>query len=72
MRITPRKISNLKEMLMVFFWNTDRVLKDTLERKVETDIITVATTEQFLNLVRSADETYFYCITPKGKEYLKN
>ena len=67
MRITPRKISNLKEMLMVFFWNTDRVLKDTLERKVETDIITVATTEQFLNLVRSADETYFYCITPKVK-----
>ena len=72
MRITPNKINSLKEMLITFFWGYDRVLKDTLERKVEEDTITIATTEHFLNLVRSADGTFFYCITPKGKEYMNS
>lgn len=72
MRITPKKISGLKEMLMMFFWGNDKVLKDALERKVEADTITIATTEHFLDLMRSAGGTYFYCITPKGKEYMNN
>ena len=59
-------------MLMTFFWGNDKVLKDALERKAEADTITIATTEHFLDLMRSADGTYFYCITPKGKEYMNN
>lgn len=72
MKITPKRISNLKEMLMTFFWGNDRVLKEKLEREVEADTIVIATTEHFLNLVRSANGTYFYCITPKGKEYMNS
>lgn len=59
-------------MLMTFFWGNDRVLKEKLEREVDADTIVIATAEHFLNLVRSADGTYFYCITPKGKEYMNS
>ena len=72
MRITPKKISDLKEMLMIFFWGNDRVLKEKLEREVDADTIVIATAGHFLNLVRSADGTCFYCITPKGKEYMNS
>ncbi len=63
------KVSNLKEMLMKFFWGCEVRSKTELERKVEADTIEIACAENFLCLEQRNDGTYQYRITPKGKAY---
>lgn len=63
------KVSNLKEMLMNFFWGCEVRSKTELERKVEADTIKIACAENFLILEECSDRAYRYRITPRGKSY---
>lgn len=63
------KVSNLKEMLIKFFWGREVRTKTELERKVENDTIEIACIEDFLLLERCVDGSMRYRITPKGKAY---
>ena len=63
------KVSDLKEMLIKFFWGCEVRTKSELERKVEADTIAIACTEKFLILESTDDGLYRYRITRNGKLY---
>ena len=54
------KVSNLKEMLIKFFWGCEIRTKSELDRKVDADTIAIACTEEFLILEPANDGSYRY------------
>ena len=63
------KVSNLKEMLIKFYFGCDVRTKTFLEQRVDADTIAIACQEHFLKLEQSNDGYARYRITTNGKAY---
>ena len=68
MPINTGKITSLKQMLMKLYWGNDTRTLEELEKKVESTIIDIATTEQFIIREKGNNGSVVYRITPKGKQ----
>lgn len=69
MQINNIKCNDIKRMLNTYFVGVNKVLKETLERKVEYSIITDSMEKGFIILAKNSLDTYHYIITNAGKKY---